>query len=97
MSSCLRQSGERVILSVQVQPRSSRDEVVGTHGDVLKIRITAAPVAGAANKQLLKFLAKTLRLPPKCLSIQSGITSRTKSITILGLSKAEVRERLKVL
>jgi uncharacterized protein (TIGR00251 family) len=96
VSSYLRETGEGVILEVQVQPRSFRNEVVGPYGDALKVRITAAPVAGAANKQLLQFLAKALKLPRKHLSIQSGAKSRTKSILIEGVSKAEVRERLKM-
>jgi len=96
MSSYLRETAEGVILEVQLQPRASRNEVVGPHGDGLKIRITAAPVAGAASKQLLKFLAKALKLPRNHLSIQSGTTSRNKSIAIQGVSKAEVLERLEV-
>jgi uncharacterized protein (TIGR00251 family) len=96
MSAYLRETAEGVILEVRVQARASRDEVVGIHGDGLKIRITAAPVAGAANKQLLKFLAKKLRVPRNRLSIQSGKTSRTKCVAIREISKAEVRERLKL-
>ncbi len=86
-------SKDGVILRVQVQPRASRDEVVGPHDDALKIRITAAPVAGAANKHLLKFLAKRLKIPQSQLSLKSGATSKTKSISIQGISGAEVRER----
>ena len=96
MSAYLRETGEGVILKVRLQPRSSRNEVVGPYGDTLKIRTTAAPVAGAANKKLLEYLAKTLKLPLRHLSIQSGNSSRTKSIAIQGISKTEVLERLKV-
>lgn len=83
-----------VILRVQVQTRASRDEVMGPHGDFLKVRITAAPVAGAANKHLLKFLAKQLKLPQRQLSLKSGATSKNKSISIEGISADEVRQRL---
>jgi uncharacterized protein (TIGR00251 family) len=82
-----------VIIKVQVQTRASRDEVVGPHGDSLRVRITAAPVGGAANKHLLKFLAKQLKLTQSQLSIKSGATSKNKSISIEGISAAEVRER----
>jgi len=68
--------------------------VVGPHGDALKIRITAAPVAGAANKHLLKFLAKRFKIPQSQLSLKSGATSRAKSIAIEGISAEEVRQRL---
>ena len=87
-------SEQGVVLKVQVQPRASRDEVVGPHGDALKIRITAAPVEGAANKHLLKFLAKKLRVARSQMSIASGATSRAKSIAIEGISAEEVRQRL---
>lgn len=96
MSSYLIDGDIGVILKVHVQTRASMDEVVGSYGDALKIRITASPVAGAANKKLLKFLAKKLKVPQDHLSIQSGTTSRAKSIAIWGISKAEVSARLKV-
>ena len=94
MSEYVSDSKDGVILRVQVQPRASRDEVMGPHGDGLKIRITAAPVAGAANKHLLKFLAKKLRVARSQISIISGATSRAKSIAIEGISAEEVRQRL---
>ena len=94
MSSYVKESGDGVVLKVQVQPRASRDEVVGPHGEALKIRITAPPVAGAANKHLLKFLAKKLQVARSQMSIASGATSRAKSIAIEGISADEVRQRL---
>ena len=94
MPSYVKESDQGVVLKVQVQPRASRDEVVGPHGDGLKIRISAPPVAGAANKHLLKFLAKKLRVARSQMSIASGATSRAKSIAIEGISAEEVRQRL---
>ena len=90
----IRDSEKGVILKVQVQPRASRDEVVGPYGDGLKIRITAAPVAGAANKHLLKFLAKKLRVSKSQMSIASGATSKAKSIAIEGITADEALQRL---
>jgi uncharacterized protein (TIGR00251 family) len=96
VSTYVRDSEQGAVLKVQVQPRASRDEVVGLHGDGLKIRITAAPVARAANKHLLKFLAKKLRVARSQMSIASGATSRDKRIAIEGISAAEVRQRLTI-
>ena len=96
MSPYVHESKDGVVLKVQVQPRASRDEVVGTHGEALKIRIAAPPVAGAANKQLLKFLAKKLKIARSQMNIASGTAARAKSITIEGISAAEVRQRLTV-
>jgi uncharacterized protein (TIGR00251 family) len=93
VSTYVSESKDGVIIKVQVQTRASRDEMVGSHGDSLKVRITAPPVAGAANKHLLKFLAKQLKLPQSQLSIKSGATSKNKSICIEGIPAAEVRER----
>jgi len=93
VSAYVSESTTGVIIKVQVQTRASRDEVVGPHGDLLKVRITAAPVAGAANKHLLKFLARKLKIPQGQLSLKSGATSKNKSISIQGISGAEVRER----
>ena len=96
VSPYIHESKGGVVLKVQVQPRASRDEVVGTHGEALKIRIAAPPVAGAANKQLLKFLAKKLKVARSQVNITSGTAARAKSITIEGVSAAEVRRRLTV-
>lgn len=66
--------------TVTVQPRSSQDVVVGRHGDTLKIKLTAPPVDGAANKACVAFLAKRLGVAKTRLEIVSGHTSRTKRL-----------------
>ena len=67
---------------VHVQPRSSRNQVVGLHGDALKIKLTAPPVEGAANAACIAFLADALGLPKSALSIVAGHTGRRKTIAI---------------
>lgn len=94
MFSYLHETEAGVILRVKVQPRASRDEVVGVKGDALKVRITASPVEGAANARLLTVLAKKLRIPRGRLDLRTGSTSRLKSIIIQDISAAEVRRRL---
>jgi hypothetical protein len=95
LSSYLRESDDGVVLTVQVQTRASSDIIVGPHGDKLKIRITAAPVAGAANKHLLKFLAKKLKISRGRIYIKTGDTSTTKLIVVRGISAAKISERLR--
>jgi uncharacterized protein (TIGR00251 family) len=90
----LSERNDGVMLRVHVQTRASTDTIVGPHSDKLKIRITAAPVAGAANKHLLKFLAKKLKVPQGHLYIRSGAASTTKLIVIRGISAAKAKERL---
>lgn len=73
---------EGFILKVFVLPRSSKNMIVGRHGDTLKIKLTAPPVEGAANTLCLKFLARRLGLPRSSLEIVSGHASRTKLILV---------------
>lgn len=73
---------EGLFFKIAVQPRASRNQVVGLKGDALKIKLTAPPVDGAANKACLQFLAKTLGLPKSALTIHSGASSRTKLILL---------------
>jgi uncharacterized protein (TIGR00251 family) len=90
----IRETDQGVYLSIQVAPRASRNEVQGLHNDALKIRLTAPPVDGKANKALTRFLSKTLRVPSSSISIQSGETGRKKVLTITGISAADITERL---
>jgi uncharacterized protein (TIGR00251 family) len=66
--------------TVYVQPRSSQATIVGIHRDAIKIKLTAPPVGGAANKQCIQILAKALGVPKSSLSIDTGQTSRRKQI-----------------
>src|SRR5437870_9581303 len=91
-----RVAGPHVTISIRVQPRASRNAVVGWTGDTLNIRLTAPPVEGAANAACLDFLADLLDLPQSQLEILKGARSRTKLIRISGLSQEEVYARLKV-
>ncbi len=71
-----------LVLDVRIQPRASRDEIVGTYGDRIKIRITAPPVDGKANAHLIKYLAKQFGVPRARVSLVSGETGRDKRIRI---------------
>jgi uncharacterized protein (TIGR00251 family) len=79
---------------VRVQPRSSRDQVTGLHGDALKIRLTAPPVEGKANQALQKFLAKQLNTSPTNIEILTGHTSRQKRVRVAGVPANAVRALL---
>ncbi|WP_419162344.1 DUF167 domain-containing protein [Candidatus Palauibacter sp.] len=73
------------LLRIRVQPRAGRTEIAGVHGDRLRIRIAAPPVDGAANREVVRFLARRLRLPRSAVEIRSGHKGRTKSIWVRGL------------
>ncbi len=79
---------ETLVLQLRVQPRASRDEIVGPHGEeALKVRITAPPVEGKANIHLMKFLAKSFGVPRSQVTLLGGDSSRTKRIAIESPSK----------
>ena len=82
------------ILSVRVQPRSSRNMVMGWNGDTLKIKLTAPPVEGAANEACLDLLADVLEVPVSRLTLLRGDRSRDKVVRIVGLTQDQVHERL---
>lgn len=84
-------------IKVFVQPRSSRNAIIGLHGDAVKIKLTAPPVGGAANKMCIEFLAKHLKLPKSSVEILSGHSSRTKQVLLSCAEndhKEDIRKRL---
>jgi uncharacterized protein len=68
--------------TIYVQPRSSRNQIVGLFGDALKVKIKAPPVEGAANKMCITVLAKALNVPKSAIEIVSGQASRTKRVQV---------------
>ncbi len=82
------------ILSVHVQPKASTTECVGIHGDALKIRVAAPPVDGAANDELIRFLARSLSIPSTSLQIYSGANGRHKRVLVKGATAQFVLARL---
>ena len=79
---------------VHIQPRASRSEVVGWHGDAIKIRIKAPPVDGAANHELLRFLAERLGVSPSAVQLVSGRSGRRKRVSVAGLTPEHIRRQL---
>ena len=79
-----------VRFKVHVQPRASRTEIVGVHGTALKVRLHSPPVDGAANMELVDFLAKTLGVSRRAVRIVSGQSSRGKTVEVEGVSPASV-------
>jgi uncharacterized protein (TIGR00251 family) len=74
------------VLRLTVVPGARRTEVVGLHGDRLKVRLAAPPEKGAANQELLSFLAGRLGLPRNALKLTLGAQSRAKVVEVQDLS-----------
>ncbi|MEN0613796.1 DUF167 family protein YggU [Klebsiella indica] len=72
-----------LVLRLYIQPKASRDSIVGLHGDELKVAITAPPVDGQANAHLVKFLAKQFRVAKSQIVIEKGELGRHKQIKII--------------
>jgi uncharacterized protein (TIGR00251 family) len=83
-----------VLLSLYVQPRASRNELAGLHGDSLKLRLTTPPVDGKANKAVIAFLAKLLKIPKSAIVIRSGLQSRKKKLLVSGMDEDTLRHTL---
>ncbi len=81
-------------LAIKAIPNAPRSEVTGWLGDALKVRVHAPPVEGRANDALCTFLAETLGLPRRAITVLRGDTSRRKIVRIEGLSLAAVLARL---
>ncbi len=90
----LTQTTDGVIISIHASPRASKTAVQGLHGDSLKIRLNAPPVDGKANGILIEFLADTLGIPERQVTIVGGETSRQKRVLVRGLTVAQVQSRL---
>jgi len=74
---------EDLLLSFYIQPKASRDQIVGLHGDEIKIAITAPPIDGKANEYLIKFLAKQFKTAKSNIIIQKGQQGRHKQVKIV--------------
>lgn len=85
-----------VRLTLHVQPRASRTEIAGLHGDALKLRLAAPPVDGAANEALIRFLAERLGVPRSAVTLVSGATSRRKVVEVSGMTAEAVAAHLPV-
>ena len=73
-------------MQVHVVPRASVTQVAGRHGEGVRIRVAAPPVDGAANEELVRFMAKRLRVSRRAITITRGLSSRSKTVTIEGMT-----------
>jgi uncharacterized protein (TIGR00251 family) len=81
---------DTVTIDVRVVPRASRSEIVGRVNGALKVRISAPPVDGAANAELIKLLAKKFGVAKSDIFIIAGESSRSKRIKIHNLSQSKL-------
>lgn len=83
--------GGKVLLRLRVQPRASRDSIRCDPEGGIRVTLTAPPVDGAANKALCAYIAKQLGIPQRAVHVDSGAKSRTKTVSVHGVSLEAVQ------
>ena len=86
-----RETADGVRFQVRLQPRASKNEIVGLQGTALKVRVTAPPVEGMANEALIELISSALRISRRNVCIVSGSASRTKLVEVKGISLEAVQ------
>ena len=81
-------------MHVHVQPRAGRTEIVGRHGNALKIRVTAPPVDGRATEATARVLADAVGVPERDVRLEAGASSRLKRFRVIGVSAPHTARRL---
>lgn len=75
-------SRDGIIIQIHAQPGAKRTEVVGLHGDCIKLRLASPPVDGKANECLIEFVARRLGVKKSQVSITRGMSSRRKTVCV---------------
>jgi hypothetical protein len=85
---------EGAAFAVHVVPKAVKNEVVGKHGDALKINLISNTVGGIANDTLINFLATKLEIEREKIEIAAGLASAEKMVIVVGLPPQQVEELL---
>lgn len=90
----IKESKNGLTFDIQVTPRAARAGIAGWQDDVLKVKVNALPVEGAANDAVIKLLAKELGLKKSQIGLLAGQKSRRKTIIIKEITKADLEKRM---
>lgn len=85
---------KETILKVYLQPKSSKNELVGSYRDGIKVKVTAPPVEGKANEALVRFLAREFGISPSSIEMLKGHHSRQKILKIPGNVNQELLRKI---
>ncbi len=78
-----------------IQPNAKKSGFAGLHGERLKLKLSAAPIAGKANAALLRFLSEALELPTRNVSLVAGLSTRAKTVRIRDIPEETLLARLR--
>lgn len=90
-----KEEGDSITFAVRVAARASRTGVAGEHDGALRVRVAAPPVEGAANEELVRFLAKSLKVAARDVEIVAGHSSKSKVLRVRGASREAVESLLR--
>lgn len=79
-----------ITFMVRVVPRAARSEAAGEHNGALRVRVSAPPVEGAANEELMRTLARAFSVPRRAVEILSGQTGKLKRVRVSGARRAQL-------
>lgn len=82
METWYQKTGDIILLTLYVQPGAKHNEIVGMHGNALKIKLATPPIEGRANKALLRYMATLFEVPLSNITLKRGTKSRQKTIEI---------------
>ena len=86
--------GNEAKISLRIYPNAPKNEVMGFTGSLLRVKIAAPPVKGKANRELLSFLSRLLKVAPETIAITRGHTSRNKTISVTGFQQEELLKQI---
>jgi len=93
--SWIAETAEGILVKVLVQPRAAKNEIVGLQGDMLKVKLTAPPVDGAANRMCRDYVAKALKVRRSQVEMVSGHKSRSKTLLVRSATQQQLQALLK--
>jgi len=86
----IKESKQGVEISIHVVPGAKKSELIGLHGTSLKIRVSAPPIEGRANEEILHYFSNLCKIRPAQISIIRGLKSRGKTVQILDTNWAAI-------
>ncbi len=92
----IKEHNNAVTIKIKVQPRASKNQICGVMEGALKIKLSAPPVDGEANKALQEFLAKLFKVAKSQVEIVSGLTGRNKTVRINNINIEQAENILKI-
>jgi uncharacterized protein (TIGR00251 family) len=75
----IKETNEGIVISLKISPNSKKNEIISNENEI-KVKITAQPIDGKANKCLIEFLSKNFKIPKTSIVILKGETSKEKTI-----------------